>query len=67
MTDSAALSELVADDAADPVVEAAIEQAEAYEEWLRGKPLSAHQAMVLVLLRTVRELRAENEELRRLR
>lgn len=51
----------------DPVLDEAMRQAEEYERWLEGKSLSAHQAMVLRLLRRVRELEAETVELRRLK
>lgn len=55
------------DEPTNPLVDAAIEQAEKYERMLRRYPtLTAHQAMVLTLLRRVRELEEENAMLRRL-
>ena len=61
------LAYILSEDTPDPVLAEAMRQAADYERWLKGKQLSARQAMFLVILRRVRELEAENEELRRLR
>lgn len=65
---SSTLAYLLSDEPTNPVVDAALEEAEKLARMLRHrKRLSAREAMFLVMLRRIRELEEENQMLKRLR